>query len=98
MVRQYSQPWEKDKSKLLQKLRGDYEGMRRQLSIALKKIEMMAAEVLRPELGIYQLLYDMIITDDYCKLPDTLYMQEERIKHERRVMNWERLYAQVMVR
>ncbi len=45
MVRQYSQPWEEEKSKLLQKLRGDYEGMRRQLSIALTKIEMMAAEV-----------------------------------------------------
>ena len=44
LVAEYSTPWEQ-KSKVLQTLRQDYESMQRQLGIALKKIEMMAAEV-----------------------------------------------------
>lgn len=40
----HSTPWEK-KAEGLKKIRSDYENMQRRLNIALKKIELMAAEV-----------------------------------------------------
>ena len=40
----HSSPWE-SKAESLKKIRSDYESMQRKLNIALKKLEMMAAEV-----------------------------------------------------
>lgn len=42
----HSSSWEK-KAESLKKIRSDYEGMQRRLSIALKKLEMMSAEVMQ---------------------------------------------------
>lgn len=44
LARLHSAPWE-EKGEVLKRLRTDYESMQRQLNIALRKIEMMAAEV-----------------------------------------------------
>ena len=44
LARVHSTSWE-EKGEVMKKLRTDFESMQRQLSIALKKIEMMAAEV-----------------------------------------------------
>ena len=44
MVRLHSTPWE-EKTEGLKKIRTDYENMQRRINIALKKIEMMSAEV-----------------------------------------------------
>ena len=48
LSRHYSSSWE-EKGAGLRKLRDDYERKQRQLNIALKRIEMMAAEVRREE-------------------------------------------------
>ena len=44
LARVHSTSWE-EKGEVMRKLRTDFESMQRQLSIALKRIEMMAAEV-----------------------------------------------------
>lgn len=44
MVRLYSTPWE-EKSTALKKLHDDYEGKKTQLSIAIKRLEMIDAHV-----------------------------------------------------
>ncbi len=60
MVRQHSTPWE-ERADSLKGIRSDYDSMRTKLSIALKKIELMSAEVRTREF-IY------IIQDFMCKV------------------------------
>ncbi len=44
MVKQHSTPWQ-ERADSLKSIRSDYESMRNKLGIAVKRIELMAAEV-----------------------------------------------------
>lgn len=44
LVRQYAAPWE-EKSDALKKMRTEYENKDRQLSVALRKLELLAVKV-----------------------------------------------------
>ncbi|XP_019637952.1 PREDICTED: uncharacterized protein LOC109480244 [Branchiostoma belcheri] len=63
LVRVYSEPWD-EKSEALKKLHADYESKKRQLNIAIKRLQLVDAH-------------------------------SKRLAREKRIMNWEKLFAKL---